>query len=217
MKNKFKIGLISILLSGLFFTSCETYPGEDDYVIEQLASITAYDATVPFKGAGKRFSTYAIGENVVYVRDNDTVLVPKTDPSVASFVSKIQNKMGQYLGYREITDGTTTPDMGIVITVLKTEDYVVDYYDPYWWDCGYYYYYWWDCDYYPYYPYSYPTVVGSYSSGTAFINMIDMTGGSNKKEVVWVGIIRSLLTGTQTDADLEQAVDDCFKQTKSFN
>jgi hypothetical protein len=217
MKNKVKIGLLSILLSGLFFTACETYPDEDAYVYEQLASITAYDTSVQFKGTGKRFNTYAIGENVIYVKDNDTILISKEDPSVAPFVSKIEEKMEKYLGYQEITNRLSIPDMGIVITVLKLDNYIIDYYNPYWWDCGYYYFYWWDCGYYPYYPYYYPTVVGSYTTGTAFVDMIDMTGSADKKEVVWTGVIRSLLTGTETDADIDKALDDCFAQTKAFN
>jgi hypothetical protein len=217
MKNKFKIGLTTILLSGLFFTACETYPDEDAYVYEQLASVTAYDTSVQFKGTGKRFNTYAIGENVIYVGDNDTTLIPKNDPRVASFVSKIETKMEKYLGYQEITNGITNPDMGISITVLKLDNYIIDYYNPYWWDCGYYYFYWWDCGYYPYYPYYYPTIVGSYTTGTVFVNMIDLTSGSDKKDVVWSGVIRSLLTGTETDADVDSALEDCFSQTKAFN
>lgn len=217
MIHKFKIGLLSILFSGLFLTACAEYPDEDAYVYEQLASITAYDTSVKFKGTGRDFNTYAIGENVIYVGDNDTTLIPKDDPKVASFISKIENKMKKYLNYQEITDRTTIPDLGIVVTVLKTDNYIVDYYNPYWWDCGYYYFYWWDCGYYPYYPYYYPAVVGSYTTGTAFVNMIDMTAGSDKKEVVWSGIIRSLLTGAETDADVDSALDDCFAQTKAFN
>lgn len=215
MKKKFKFGLLSILFAGFCFTACDYYPGEDDYVTEQLASITAYDTSIQFKGQGAKFSNYALSPNVVYINDEDTIPYPITDSKVSSLVSKVENKMQKYLGYTQITDGTQ-PQLLVTITVLNTDNYIVDYYDPYWWDCDYYDYYWWDCGYYPYYPYYYPTVVGYYSTGTVFITMADLTGDSDKKEVVWSGAIRSLLTGTQTDADLDQAIDDCFKQTKSF-
>lgn len=217
MKRLFKFGFLSVVFSGLLFSACESYPGEDDYVTDQLAAFTAYDTSVKFKGTGKEFSSYSLGEGVVYINDNDTTFISWDNtgyPMLQNLKTQVQSEMTKYLGYTEETSGPV--DMGISISIVKRDNYVVDY-NPWWWDCGWYSYWWWDCGWYPYYPYPYPVVVGSYTTGTTFINMIDLTDNSStQKKVVWTGVVRSLMTGTQTAADFNNAIDDCFKQTLAF-
>ncbi len=220
MKSKLKWGILAILFSGIYFSSCESYPGEDDYVTEQLVSFTSYDTSVQFKGSGQKFSTYSLGDYIAYIQNKndgsgkiDTVKVSwDYDENTRALKSQLQKNMNDYLKY---TENNTNPDLGIPVSVAKIDNYVVGY-NPWWWGgCDWYS--WWPCPYYPYYPYSYPVIVGSYTVGTTTINMVDLTNKtSNQKNLVWTGVIRGLMTGTQSQADFNSAINDCFNQTLAF-
>ncbi len=212
MTNKMKWGLLTVLFFGLTLASCEPYPGEDDYVTDQLSAFTAYDPAANFS----KYSTYSLGETLAVVNDNDTVKVPwNRDSNTQALHDQIQANIEKYLGYSE---DDLTPDIGVLVSVVERDNYIVSY-NPWWWGyCDWYF--WWPCGYYPYYPYPYPVIVGSYTVGTTNINMADLTNvgllSNQQINILWTGIIRSLLTGTQTQTDFNNAIEDCFRQTKAF-
>lgn len=228
MKNLKNIGILSILFSVFLFTSCENEPGEDDYVFEQLASITNYDTSASFAS----YKTFAIADSITYI-DTDgqgNKIVTKEKIAGNAQLQAIANQVAKNMKdlkfqYTQVDPHTGNPDLGINLVAAKTTSIVVtnpwwwwDY--PCWWD-------WWDCGWYPPYPYyPYPYVVGTYDVGTLSINIADLTVRKTSGQldplkqtvvpIVWVGTIRSLLLGTNNQTDVDNAINDCFNQTKAF-
>ncbi len=211
MKSKTKFGFLSILFMGLMFTACESYPDYDDYVDEQLISVSSYSNEANFSG----YSTYSIADTVVIV-DNGTitkVLITDTKyPYIQKYVAQVKKNMDA-VGYTYSTDAKK-PDLGVMLSLVKSTNTYVSY--PWWW-WEYCYWYYWSCGYYPFYPYPYPVVVGGYSVGVLAMDMFDLKNKvATKVPAVWTGVVRGLYTGAHSDAEIENAIDQCFKQTLPF-
>jgi len=206
---KRKITMLTLVVMVIFIWSCATYPGMDSRLAEDLVDITKYDVNTNFT----QFKTFSIVDSVTVIKDfKDSLKI--LNPEAEALLNEIIRNM-EARGYQLVNRKTDHPDLGINVGVVKVTN--VSYYYPGWyWDYGYYDpYYWGYPNYYYWYPY-YPPVVSSYSSGTVLIDMLDLKNAkshNDKLYVVWVAIIRGLLTGYHTTQDILNNVDQCFTQT----
>ncbi len=209
MKSKFKIGLLSVLFFGLTFTACESYPDYDDYVDEQLISVSAYSNNANFS----QYSTYSISDTVAIVNNGDITKVLVTDtkyPYIQKYANQVKKNMEE-AGY---TYKAVNPDLGVMLSLVKSTNTYVSY--PWWW-WEYCYWFYWSCGYYPFYPYPYPVVVGGYSVGVLAMDVFDVKSKADSKvSAVWTGVVRGLYTGNHSDSEIESAIDQCFEQTVPF-
>ncbi len=207
MNIKIRFGLYTLFLV-LFFTSCETYPDYDDYVTEQLVTITGYDESANFED----YNTFSVYDSIVIINDKSVLKVKVSSrPELQKLFNDVKSNVAD-LGYT-YQEGNNA-DLGVIITLMETTTVVVS--NPWWW-YGYCYWYFWDCGYYPYYPYPYPVVVGEYSTGTVTMDMFDLKRQSGTMQpVVWTGVVRGLVTGDHTDTEISSAISECFLQTIPF-
>jgi len=207
---KRKIKLLILLPALIFMMSCATYPGIDSRLAEDLVDLTKYDVNTNFT----QFKTFSIVDSVSVIKNSKTGTRILT-PDARALLNQIVGNM-QVRGYTLVNHSTGKPDLGINVSVVEITN--VNYYYPGWyWDYyGYYDPYYWGYPGYNYwYPY-YPPAVTVYSSGTVIIDMMDLKNApvhNNKLYVVWVAIIRGLLTGYHTTQDVLSNVDQCFTQT----
>ncbi len=210
MRKRIKTGLFAALFFGVTFTACESYPGYDDYVDEQFVSVSNYDQTKDFTG----YKTFSIADTVAIVDNGTTTKVVLTNPQYPQ-LQKFANEVKENLTDAGFSYQGVNPDLGVMLSLVKNTNVTVSY--PWWWweYCSWFY---WDCGYYPYYPYPYPVVVGGYTVGVLAIDMFDRKNQKdNKINAVWTGVVRGLYTGTHTDAQISDAIDQCFSQTPQFN
>ena len=205
---KRKIKMLATAAAVVFMTSCATDPGLDSRLAEDLVDITKYDVKTDFT----QFKTFSIVDSVSVIYDNDSskVLNSQAQALLNQIVGDMQSR-----GYTIVDRKTGNPNLGINVGVVKITN--VSYYYPGWyWDYGYYNPAYWGYPSYEYwYPY-YPPEVTSYSTGTVIIDMVDLKNAplhNNKIYVVWVAIIRGLMTGYHTTQDVLDNVDQCFAQT----
>lgn len=208
MKNIIRTGLLSIL-SVLSFTACESYPGYDDYTTEQLVTISSYNTSANFNN----YKTFNVYDSIIIINNNEVSKVRASSSSeLQQLYNNVKNNLAEINGYT-FQDSKNT-DMGVFITLVKTTTIEISY--PYWWN-EYCYWYYWDCGYYPYYPYSYPVVVGGYTTGTIIMDMFDLKEQhGSKKTALWTGAVRGLMTGEHTDTEINNAIQECFEQTVPF-
>jgi hypothetical protein len=194
----------------VFLISCAAYPGLDSRLAEDLVDITKVDLNTNFG----QFRTFSIVDTVLVIIDGK-----KTEKLVNSQTQALLNQIignMQARGYQLVNRKTGSPDLGINVAVSKVTN--VSYYYPGWyWDYYGYWdpYYWGYQDYYYWYPF-YPPDVSVYSSGTVMIDMLDLKNAPShggKLYIVWVAIIRGLLTGYHTTQDVLDNVDQCFNQS----
>lgn len=219
MKKKFKFGLLSVSLSLLLFAGCESYPGMEDSVQEQLVAVTNYDTSVDFS----KFKTFAISDSVTYVdMDSQTFTrkAYKDDAKLQNFADQVKKNL-ESLGYTAVSTKSNNIDLGINLSAIKSTTVIVNT-TPWWYYWDYCYWDWWSCGYYPYYPYSYPypVVVGGYEVGIASIDMFQVIkgniGNNNTAKSLWTGAIRGLLDGSHAESQFNGAISDCFNQTVAF-
>lgn len=192
----------------IFMISCATYPGMDSRLAEDLVDITKYDVSTNFT----QFKTFSIVDSVSVISDKDSSKV--LDAQAQALLNQIIGNM-QVRGYTLVNRKTGHPDLGINVGAVKITN-VTNYYPGWYWDYGYYNPVYWGYPGYNYwYPY-YPPAVSTYSTGTVIIDMLDLKNApahNNKLYVVWVAIIRGLMTGYHTNQDVLDNVDQCFTQT----
>ncbi len=210
MKSRINIGILSVLFSVFFMTSCENYPGYDDYVDEQLVTVSSYNAKTNFT----QYKTFSIADTVALVDNGTVTKVAITDPKYPA-LQKYAEKVKSNLTEAGFTYALLNPDLGVNLSLVKTTNTYVSY--PWWW-WEYCYWDYWGCGYYPFYPYPYPVVVGGYSVGVLAMDMFDLKNiTDNKVPAIWTGIVRGLYTGTHTDQEISAAIDQCFDQSAPFN
>lgn len=200
-----KAKLILILLgAGIILASCTKYPPTSERLLEDLVVITKYDTTVHFN----LYQKYYLSDSVYKVDSKDSGYV--TGGQAAVLIDRVASNMNS-LGYvRTSTMGQA--DLYIGISYVQNVNVSVYYPGWYW---GYYPPYYWG-GYYPYYPY-YPAYVTSYTTGSVMMDMMDLKHPvANKYPIVWNAYIRGLMTGTHTTSEIQQAIDQSFKQTKGF-
>ncbi len=191
MKTKF--GLLFMGLGLVFTLSCSKYPPESDRLLEDLAVFTQYDTKIDFN----TFKTYSITPSIMKITDRDTTPMTGTTPD--AILAQIDKNM-QARGFVKSAAGVL-PDLAIQVLYFENTTVYTYYYD-YW---GYY---------YPYYPY-YPVYYASYTTGTGNIELLDLknTGTDNRAAIRWNAMIRGLLTGSHTTAEITGRVDQAFIQT----
>lgn len=135
-------------------------------------------------------------------------------------LGKIRAKMLN-AGFTEITDVVNNePDVVLLVQSVITNTYVIS--DPCFWSC-------WGWD--PWYPgwgwgpgwgWPYPpVVVGAYSKGTIFINMIDPDAGAQEQEIdqVWLGVVNGLIIGSDQSilTRIDTGIDKAFELSPYLN
>jgi hypothetical protein len=194
---KTKLGLL-ILGAGLIITqACTKYPPASERLLEDLAILTQYDTKVNFNN----YKTFAIATSITKITDKDTTQL--TDQLSQDVLAQIAQNM-ENRGFVKVAAGVK-PDFGIDVVYYQNTYVYTYYYD--WW--GYYPYY------YYYYPY-YPVYYSSYTAGTANIELIDLKDVDNDNQKLylrWNAYIRGLLTGSHTNADIMNSVNQAFIQT----
>jgi hypothetical protein len=56
-----------------------------------------------------------------------------------------------------------------------------------------------------------PTIVSTYTTGTIIIEMADVTLAKDQTvPIIWHGVVRSILNGTHTQAQLTDAINEVF-------
>lgn len=205
-----KIIMISSVSAVIFMMACTAVPDVDSRLAEDLVDITKYDIGTNFR----QFTTFSIVDSVAVIK-NGTDSIRVLNPQAKALLDQITRNM-QARGYTLVDRKTGHPDLGINVSAIHVT-YMVSYYPGWYWDYYGYYdpYYWGYPDYNYWYPY-YPPEVSSYSTGTVIIDMLDLKNASshdNKLYVVWVAIIRGLLTGNHSTQDVLDNIDQCFIQT----
>jgi|APCry1669189204_1035204.scaffolds.fasta_scaffold00024_6 Domain of unknown function (DUF4136) len=206
---KRKLAMLAVAGTIAFMMSCATYPGVDSRLAEDLVDITKYAVGTNFT----QFKTFSIVDSVTLIKDyhdSSKMSNPQTQALLSEIISNMEAR-----GYTLVERKTGNPDLGINAGVIKVTN--VSYYYPGWyWDYGYYNpsYWGYPASYY-WYPY-YPPAVSYYSTGTVIIELLDLKNAKvhdNKLYVDWVAIIRGLLTGSHTQQEVLDNVDQCFAQT----
>ena len=194
-----KTKLFTILLGmGMVFTmSCTKYPPSSERLTEDLAIITQYDTKCDFN----TYKTFSIAAYIVKVTDKDTTNL--NNSTAIAILDEIAKNM-EARGFVKVT-APAKPDFGINVTYYQNTNVYTYSYGYYW---GYPYYGW----YYPYYPVYYT----SYTTGMANVELADLKDVSvidPKIYLRWNAYIRGLVTGTHTNAELIQSIDQAFIQT----
>jgi hypothetical protein len=193
---KTKLTFLILGMGLIFSVSCTKYPPSSDRLLEDLVVVTQYDTKTDFN----TFKTYALPTSITKVTDKDTVQITNAD------ATKILAQIDLNLKARGFVPvaSPAKPDLGIQAVYFENT-YVYTYYYDYW---GYPYYGW----YYPYYPVYY----SSYTAGMMNIDMVDLKNpdvGTQKLYIRWNAYIRGLMTGTHSNADVLNSVDQAFIQT----
>lgn len=198
--NKIVKFLLLSLSAVLFSQSCSLY-NDDSETILQNVSIAQKSPIADFS----QYHTYAITDSILYISDNEK---HRTDNVfVQNILSGISSNM-ERLGYSKV-ESSQPSDLLIDVSYLLTATTI--YYDPYYywgWD----YWWWWDgyYPYYPYYPYPMPIEYTSYYTGNVIIAIVDMTNPDKSFPIVWHGVVRSLISGSNSVEDINNAIDECF-------
>ncbi len=199
-----------IIATGMILTaSCSKYPPASERLLEDLVVYTKYDTKANFKD----YNTFYMSDSVTYIDAKDTGWY--YNQNVKEVTHRIAANLTA-LGYTR-SYNSKTADLALGIAMVKNINVSV-YYPGWWWGYPGYYPpdYWGGYQGY-YYPY-YPVYVSSYSTGTILIDMMDLKYPTAEKKIAirWNAVIRALLTGRHTLAEVEQAVDQAFRQTKGF-
>ena len=195
MKTKF--GLLILGLGLMATLSCSKYPPSSERLLEDLAVLTQYDTKIDFND----YKTYSLADNVIKVTDDGNEVM--TGETAIAALAEIDKNM-QSRGFVKVAKDAK-PDLGVQVLYFQNTTVYTYYYD-YWGWYGYY---------YPYYPY-YPVYYGSYTTGMANIELLDLKNPDTENDrtpIRWNAFIRGLLTGYHTTSEIIGKVDQAFIQT----
>lgn len=205
MKNK----ILSLLSLGaiLMVVSCSYVPDEAAIVEEQLVAVTQYD---PTPAIFTQYATFSASSYVAYITAYNAqtgviTYTEETGPDAQAVINAaVQNMLSR--GYTKVA---SNGDLDLQFSAVKITNMSV-YYPGWWWD-----YY----PYYPYYPYPYTPIVSGYTVGSLIIDMIDKLhqNVNGQYPIVWTGLVRALLDGSHSTADVTKAINECFTQTPNFH
>lgn len=185
-------------------TACNWGPGSLDETQDQTLTAAYKSETADFS----KFQTYAITDSISVVYNGKKFRL-KNDTTDMIIGQVVQN-MNKY-GYTMV-DAENAPNLIVDIAYIQSTNTTIypGYWNnwSWWWD---YYYYPWG-SWYPYYPYNMPTVVSSYTTGSVIIEIADMINVASESNVpvVWHGLIRNILNGTHTKAELLSSINEVF-------
>ena len=196
------------ILPGLLLLMSACYPSEDFTVEELDLVLTNYDEEENYA----RFTTFAVPDSVVRIGDDGS---EEPGPFDQLMLDQVRENM-LALGYQEEPDPENNPpDLIVLVELLVTNNTVVA---PCWPGWG-----WWGgwppywgpgwCGGLPWIP------VGSYTTGTVLLNMIDIDGADETVEtvpVIWNGVINGLVTGSDasTEARIRTNINQAFDQSQ---
>jgi hypothetical protein len=192
MKTKLTLFLFASV--ALFFASCTKYPPTSDRLLEDLAIVTQYDTKVDFN----IYKTFSIVPYIKKITDTET-----TDITNDDVLNQISKNM-EARGFVKVA-ANTKADFEIQVVYFQNTTVYTYYYD-YW---GYY------PGYYYYYPY-YPVYYGSYTTGLADIQLFDTKVAPERGSTLairWNAYIRGLLTGSHSQQEILNSIDQAFIQT----
>lgn len=196
-----KLSVIAII--SIMVASCSWGPGNLDETQDQILTIAYKSPDANFQN----LKTYAMADSMSVVIDGRKERVKNEDSqAIFSLIAQNLNK----LGYTQ-TDPDSNPSVLVDLGYIQSTNKAV--YPGYWndWDWWWNYYYYPYYPWHPYYPYPMPAVVSTYTTGTIIIEMADVTLVKEEKvPVVWHGVVRSILNGTHTQAQLTDAINEVF-------
>lgn len=184
--------------------SCNWGPGSLDETQDQTLTAAYKSETANFS----KFQTYAITDSISVVYNGKKFRLQNDTTDM--IIGQVVQNMNKY-GYQMVA-ATANPDLLVDIAYIQSTNTTVypGYWNnwSWWWDYHYYPWYSW----YPYYPYHMPTVVSSYTTGSVIIEIADMVNIANETNVpiVWHGLIRNILNGTHTKAELLSSINEVF-------
>jgi len=222
MKLKlFFIGLTALLVNGC-------YPGYDVTIEDLDLAITHYNSDQDFTA----LNTFYMYDTVVHIVGEDETVDRTHDSHILSELRRnlVTN------GWTEITDTTNNRDnIDVVVfaSVLSTDVYSYYYYWYdywYWYPWDWYYPYYDSYYYYYYYPGYYPGYASySYSLGTIFCEMINITDfeaqppeGDKvdvKVPIIWTGAINGIISGSDASINsrITKQMTQVFEQSPYLN
>jgi hypothetical protein len=197
-KSRF-IGAAVLMLGALLTTACYTDYGLSikDYDL----TVTAYDENINFQN----WHTYAITDTIEHIVGEDEEPDRIFD---AQILSKLKAEMNAN-GWQEVSMDTATPDVAILVTISEVDNY------SYW---GYYPGYWWGPGWGWYYPPYYGGVTYAYTSGTIYINMVDVARIDSVNQIVptvWFAGINGITNDSNVNLSnrISDAIEQAFKQS----
>ena len=187
MKTKLSLFILSaILLSGCYA------PDEDVFVEDLDLVVVDFDEDFDFNAP----QTFYMPDSISRVQEGDD-----DDDDIGQYDDEVLEEIRANMlakGFTEVDEANVVDaDVVLLVSAVRTNTYIVG--SPCFWGC------WgwgpwppgwgWGPGYGWPYP---PTVVGAYSKGTIFINMIDPDGPSQDEEIeqVWLGAVNGLLQGS---------------------
>jgi len=208
MKKFKQIKLLLILtffaVTSVVLTSC--YP---DYGL----TTSDFDIVSTFKDDANDFQAYKTNDATFFIPTTIDKILGDGEFSNnggqydQQILQEIENQMVAY-GYKKVTNPTPADSGDVILHVVNWTSTTVAYYPGYWYG-GYY------GGYYPYYGgYSY-----SYTTGTLFISMVDVSKKDEQNKnsgTVWVGAVNGLMDSS-TSAEIKtraiNSIDQMFVQS----
>ena len=187
MKTKLSLFIISAIL----LTGCFT-PDQDVFVEDLDLVVVDYDEDFDFNAP----QTFFMPDSISRVQDSND-----GDDDIGRYDDEILDEIRTNMlakGFTEVAEvDVENADVVLLVSAVRTNTYIIG--NPCFWGCW---------GWYPWppswgwgpgwgWPYP-PTIVGSYSKGTIFINMIDPNAPSTGQELnqVWLGAVNGLLQGS---------------------
>lgn len=199
-----KIAKLTLLaFASLWVASCSW--GDDlDQTHDQILTIAYKSPDANFS----QYKTFAVADSMCVVVNGKKSRVQDAE-SMKIYSQVVHNLNG--LGYTQVS-ASENPNLLVDIGYIQSTNTTI--YPGYWsdwdWWWKYYFYPWYPWD--PYYPYPMPSVVSSYTTGTLIFEIADVTKAREESSVpiVWHGVVRSILNGTHTEAQLTNAINEVF-------
>lgn len=211
IKNRMGM-LILVLLSGsLLISSCSKSPTYSIGTSDLDMVYTQYDDGISFTD----YKTYSITDSL---NIDDEGLTHADIEYLRDYYDVVFDKINANMQERNYVrvDSTEDPELGISVSIVTKENYVISW--GYWWDWGYYGdpYYWG----YPGYGYYYPwgTYMGSYEEGALIIELMDLKNPNLQKKklnALWAGLVGGVLSNNEglIDDRLIDQIDQAFEQS----
>ena len=194
--------IFSIIVASLLLGSCSLYNDNDETILQNV-SMALKSPNTDFS----KLESFVITDSILFVTENKQYR--ESNQFVESLLEGITSNMIA-LGYTRTADKL---EADMIVDVSYVVSQTVIYYDPYiFWDWDYW---WWDDmypynPYYPYFPYPMPVMYDSYYTGNMAIDILDMTTGEQRVPVIWHGLVRNLISGSNSAEDMRNAIDECF-------
>ena len=213
MKTHSTYVLLLTIIGGVA-VSCNLYPDDDARTSDLDIIATYYDTAFNFPAA----QTYALDSVRWLTADTSEIPDEELDPKLVSILENTIDLNMQSRNYSKVAIDST-PSLIITVGVLRS-DYLIwsggwwGWCDPYWcypgWGWG-----------YPGYGGLYPGipvggVVGSYSTGTVWVDMYDpsnVNDTTNQISIVWTGVAYGLAGSNSDYLRVQNGVNTMFNQS----